>query len=804
MVAFFLALFLTCACTLMYEVVLTRLLSVISWYYMAFVSVSMAMFGTTLGALFVQLRTDLFSESSIPRRMYQASLALAVALPLTLLTMLVIPIDIAISPQALFSFLLFSAVISVPFFFSGILVCLSLTRTPFPFGRLYFVYLLGAAAGCLGSVGLLKLIDAPSAIFAISGLAFVSAAAYANFAGGPGRRRTPLVLALAMLLVAGLNASTLHGIQPTWSRGQNDPRVDLLDEIWNPISRVRVYQARVAGPLMWGPSIRMPRTVIKEIWLDIDYGAATEIINYHGDPAEVAFLRYDVTSLGAQLRRGGEVAIIGVGGGRDVLSAHANGFRHIVGVEVNESIVNLVARRLDSFSGFSKIPGLELHVDEGRSYLARSAQKFDLIQASLVDTWAATSAGAMTLSENSLYTVEAWQAFYHHLRPGGLISFSRWNRGDSAYETYRMFSLAWAMLLAEGAENPANHIALIGADRVATLLVSNRPLSADDLRRLHAISEELGFERLFFPGERTRVPVLSRIAAARTLNDLKSLRYSGPFDYSPVFDSAPFFFNALRLRNVLQVLHSSQLNGNLRALAFLLLFMLAATFLVILTLLAPLSRRARARGSTTRHSAGGIAYFIGIGLGFMLAEMAMMQQLSVYLGHPVYSLVVVLAGLILFAGLGSLAADRFRLDTSVRSRMPALLASLVLLVYSFAVLPTVHHYVAAVLWLRVALSLALVGPCGFLMGFCFPVGLRCLTTLGQEKNLPWMWALNGAASVLGTFIAMVISMEASITACVITAAGCYLLAGIALPRWSTSATLAPQQLSEVSEEVSLV
>ena len=140
----------------------------------------------------------------------------------------------------------------------------------------------------------------------------------------------------------------------------------------------------------------------------------------NGDLTPFTFLRCDVTSLGAGLRAGGTAAIIGVGGGRDVINCAVNGFQRIVGIEVNSAIVRLDTRRLNSFSGFSKIPNFEIHNDEGRSYLTRSNEKFDMIQASLVDTWAATSAGALTLSEKAFYTVDAWQIFERHLRPGGL------------------------------------------------------------------------------------------------------------------------------------------------------------------------------------------------------------------------------------------------------------------------------------------------------------------------------------------------------------------------------------------------
>jgi hypothetical protein len=719
---------------------------------------------------------------------------MAAAIPLALLTMLAVPIDLSLSLQPLYSFLLFSTIISVPFIFAGVAVCLALTRSPFPVVQVYFVELLGADSGCFGAVGLLKLLDAPSAIFAISGLTFLGAAAYGIYAGQASRARKWSLFAVAMFILAGLNARTLYGIQPIWSNGQIDKREGIFTEAWNAISRVRVYQPDLGRPMMWGASPNMPDLSVESMVIEIDSAAATTITRYHGDPKELAFLRYDVTSLAAQLRRGGQAAIIGVGGGRDLLTARANDLSRIVGIEVNPSILDVTARRLDWFSGFSKISGLELHVDEGRSFLTRTAQKFDVIQASLVDTWAATSAGAMTLTENSLYTVEGWRVFYEHLRPGGLISFTRWNKGDEAYETYRMFSLAWAVLLSEGVKDPGSHMALISSDEVATLLVSNRPLSAEDLDRLRSITEEMDFELLFFPGEETSDAALKRIAAARTIADLASLRDFGSFDLSPVYDSSPFFFNALRLRSFSQALLHLQTSGNLQALAFLFAFTVAAALLVTLTIFLPLAWHTGLRSPAGSVLAGGIVYFVAIGLGFMLAEIAMMQQLSLFLGHPVYSLVVVLAGLIFFAGLGSLASENLRLASGLAGRAPAFASSVILVLYASAVLPAIHHYVAQAFWLRVALCLALVGPCGFLMGFCFPVGLRWLAMQKQEENLPWMWALNGAASVLASFIAIVISMELSITVCVLTGAACYLVGTIALPRCKE-----PDRLSESEE-----
>jgi hypothetical protein len=779
--AFYFGLSLICASTLMYEVVLTRLLSVVCWYYLAFVSISMAMFGMTAGALAVQLFPNWFKSGDIPKRLAQAAFAMAVSMPVALVIMLAVPLVVSPVVETLFAFLLFSAVIAVPFFFSGVVVCLSVTRSPFPIGRVYFADLIGAGAGCLASVLLLKLTDAPSGIFVISGLLFVGAACYATYAGDNSLRRKSYLCAVGILIAAGLNASTLHGIQPIWSKGAVDRRGNLITEVWNPISKVRALKAITGPPTMQGPSPLTPQTSVEEIGLDIDNDAFTPIMHFAGDLRPFAFLRYDVTSLAAELRAGGSAAIIGVGGGRDVINCALNGFRRIVGIEVNSTIVNFDTRRFAWFSGFSQIPNFELHNDEGRSYLTRSNESFDVIQASFVDTWAATSAGALTLSENSLYTVDAWQIFYRRLQPGGLITFSRWYYGPETAQTYRLFSVAWAMLLSEGVTDPSRNIALLSSARAATLLVSNRPLSPDDLRKIQTIAGQMKFEVLFLPGEPTTVPELRTIASARTLEDLARLGDTREFDYSPVFDTSPYFFNALRLRNVPRFIMNGIQGANLRALLFIFSFMVAAMMLVGLTIVLPLNRWSGRQAGVAPARAGGIAYFVGIGIGFMLVEMAMVQQLSIFLGQPIYSLVVVLAGLILSTGVGSLLSDRLRLASNASSRAPALAVTLILIVYSIAVMPVIHHFISEMLWARALLSLALVAPCGFLMGFCFPVGLRWMTLLKQEENLPWMWALNGAAATLGSFVAIIISMETSIVTCGLIGAACYLLAAMLLP-----------------------
>ena len=797
MFSFFLGLALMCASTLMYEITLTRLLSVTCWYYLAFVSVSMAMFGMTAGALAVQLRPQWFERGQQRLRMAQAAFAMAASMPIVLIVMFAIPLDVSFAVQTAASFLIFCVFISIPFFFAGIVVCLSLTKSTAPIGRVYFADLGGAALGCFGALALLSIMDAPSASLAISALVFLSAAAYAVYAGEAKLLRRAYMGAALLAVLAILNSATIYGIQPIWSKGKIDPRSDILFEKWNPMSRVRVVAPKWE-PRFMGPD--KPAISSEVIYIDIDNDAATGIYRFYGDPKEVDFLRYEVNSMGARLRAGGSAAIIGVGGGRDVMACGLFGFHRIVGIEINRTIVDVASRRLVSYSGFDKIPNFELHHDEGRSYLTRSHEKFDLIDATVVDTWASTAAGAMALTENSLYSLDGWRVFYDHLNPGGVIAFSRWHHKPDFHETTRLFSLAYATLLSEGVEHPENQLVMIRQDELATLLTSNRPFTAQDLAKIRDTVNELHYQVLYLPGEENSLPQLQPVLQAHSMADLTALRANDYFDLSPPTDASPYFFSFVRLHAIPGILRIPGVDWKvLLPLLYLSFFMLAAFVLVILTIVWPARRLTRLQQGAGAAPAGAILYFVGIGLGFMLAEMGMMQQLSVFLGQPIYSLAVVLAGLILAAGLGSLASDHLPLASNLHSHVPALGAAMALLAYSLVVIPTIHAAVSGVLWQRVLISLALVTPCGFIMGFCFPVGMRWAGELGQQANLPWMWALNGAASVLASFFAMLISTETSIRVCVLTGAACYAVGGILLTRKRhavpTSPSLTTQQTS---------
>jgi hypothetical protein len=183
---------------------------------------------------------------------------------------------------------------------------------------------------------------------------------------------------------------------------------------------VTVDHSAKASPALWGPSSRLPPQEIEQRWMNMDGGAGPAVYRFSGELEGVSFLRYDVTNLAYTIPGLRTGAVIGVGGGRDVLSGRLFGLSEMVGVEINPIFIELLTRRFADYNAIGRLPGVSFEVDEARSWFARTHRSFDIIQMSLIDTWAATGAGAFTLSENGLYTIEAWRIFLERLTPEGV------------------------------------------------------------------------------------------------------------------------------------------------------------------------------------------------------------------------------------------------------------------------------------------------------------------------------------------------------------------------------------------------
>jgi hypothetical protein len=460
--------------------------------------------------------------------------------------------------------------------------------------------------------------------------------------------------------------------------------------------------------------------------------------------------------------------VIGPGGGRDLVSALVFGAGHVDGVEINPIIADDVMRdRFREFSGgIYTNPRVRITVDDGRSFVRRSPDRYDVIQASLVDTWAATAAGAYTLTENSLYTVDAFNDYLDHLNDRGILTITRW-----VFDGLRLVSLAQEACEARG-WSAADRLAIVRQKDVATFLLKKTPFTTGEIDQLRAIAARLQFDVLYAPGGDARIDddfgagtQLGDYARLIRAPDRHAFYASYPQDITPTTDDRPFFFHTTKVGDQFQTAFGrSMLFGN--GLSALLTLMAISAALVLLFIVGPLLLAAfnppegghHVRGLPHRWAAW-LAFFGALGAGFMLIEVAVLQRFVLLLGHPVYSLTVTLFSLLLGTGLGAAWSRRFP-DTALRHTGAIALALIAVLggVIILIVTPIVAWAIPFARAARMAIAVATLLPLGIALGLPMPTGLRMLSAKAPQM-IPWAWGINGALSVVGATLAIFIAMN---------------------------------------------
>lgn len=771
------ALFLVAFATVMFEILLTRILSITMWYHFAFMAISVAMLGMTVGALAVFLGPEAWrAQSPRPAMAWSALLFALTAVPAVLFHVGIELPDLNVSTApVLWAF----AIATVPFVFSGVFVCLALTRFARSTGRLYAADLSGAALGCLGVVLALGPLDGVGAAFACAAASALGGALLLE-----GRARFAGALVACALGGAALWAGWQLAVEGRaafpirYAKGnvQQAPEI----ERWNAFSRIAVYDEGADAPIVaWSLSgaYRGPLSV-RSRWLMIDSVAGTPLIAFDGDLRKVDYLRWDLTNFPHHLRSGASVAIVGSGGGRDILAARLFGQRNVVGIEINPDIVDLLTHRYAGYTGhLERLPGVTIVTDEARSYLARTRQRFDILQLTFVDTFAASAAGAFALTENSLYTREAWKLFVERLTRDGLIAVTR----AVPAETQRLVSLARAALLDNGVRTPERHIVLLANQRaerppswgnMGLLLVSRRPYPEDELRRIEHLAADMQFEVELMPGRKPATPLLETLATGRGLDELRD---SQTLNYEAPTDNSPFFFNMLQLRHWTTLRRAAGYSSiNYKAVEILMDLLLGVASATLACIVAPLLL-ARHRISSAAWPL--LGYFAAIGTGFMLIEISMMQRLIIFIGQPVYALSVILFALLLAAGVGSALSGRVPDRRLGAGAAAALLMVLAGLTCAGLLLPwLLGAYAAAETPVRLAASAGLLALMGLGMGTAFPLGMR-IALASQPGIAPWLWGINGATSVLASVLAVVVAMAIGISVSYWGGVACY---GVAL------------------------
>ncbi|HVW28472.1 MAG TPA: hypothetical protein VHC69_24075 [Polyangiaceae bacterium] len=775
---FLLGLALVTNATLALEVLDTRVLSIVTWYSLAFFVLAMGLCGLTAGAVRVYFWGEELSGDRVPRELSRAALYFALAVPVSYIGLLILPIRSEPIATTYALFLVFSAALALPYYPAGIAIATALTRTRFPIGRVYAVDLAGAALGAPLVPLLLVFLDGGTAIFVMGSVAALAAVAFARAGndGASARRATWAFAGLVLLSIA--NRSTDHGFRPIWVKERPEYYAMVEEELWNSHSRIEVLKGAPGPAMYWGMGARCVAPTVNQRTLVIDGHAATPLYDAGGSLENLRFLECDVTDIANLIRPGGPAAIIGVGGSRDIQAALLAGHSPVYGIELNDRMLEILKGKLGAPALVASRPEVHLIHDDARSWLSRTKKTFRVVQASLIDTWAATGAGAHALGENGLYTLEAWRTFLDRLEPGGVLTVSRW----ATIETSRMMGLAVAALLDRGVASPRQHIALVGAGVVNTVIVSRDPLSPADLNGIRFIAAVKGYNVVALPDMHAADPQLEAVLAATSRAGLLRVTSKDVLDLRPSTDDRPFFFNVVRfsaLWRPMPVEATATIEGNMLATRTLGMTVIASLVFAIGTVLWPLARRARPQGHVGRSLIGGLVYFLFIGVGFMLIEIAILQRLGIVLGQPIYGLIVVLSSLIAAAGIGSFLSDALPLSTAPYCYLFPLLISALVVLFALewpSVAPTIS---AAETPVRIGWAVFVTVLIGLPLGLAFPAGMRIMRENHADET-PWLWGLNGVGSVMASSLAILIALAGGLTVLLLVAACCYALLTIAI------------------------
>lgn len=805
----YLGLFMVTLATLMYEILLTRIFSVTMWYHYAFVAISVALFGMSVGAIIVYLFPHTFTPDRVKYQLGLSAFLFSLSIVISFLTHLSIPFlaDDG-SLVGVYSIVLTYVVISIPFVLSGVCVALALTKFSTQIGKLYAADLAGAALGCVLVIYLLKVMDGPTAVIAIAFLAMLGAVFFIAETGRKWLMQTAVITAVLLAVFAAGHTVLVNQQSPwlrlIWVKGRIEPRP--IFEIWNSFSRVRVSgdPDTPEYPFGWGfsPSY-VDQKKVRQLHINIDATAGTVMTGFDGNLDNLEHLKQDMINVAHYLRPDSDVLVVGAGGGRDVLSALAFKQKSVVAVEINENILKIVNQKFGDFTGhLDHYPQVTFVNDEARSYIARLKDKVDIIQISLIDSWAATAAGAFVLSENSLYTLEAWQIFLEHLKPGGILTVSRWYFRDLPAEMYRSTSLAAASLRAIGVENPREHIIILrrmrgeggdGPDGIGTMLISKSPFSAKDLEAVDEIVTKGGLELVLSPDyalDDTFVSLTSK-------ENPTALMAAFPLDITPSTDNRPFFFHMLRFQDIFNPdIFQGKSNFNVKAVSTLGVLLLTVICLTILCIIVPLLLTTKK--TTLQGSLPLFLFFAGIGLGFMLVEISQMQRLIVFLGHPSYSLSTVLFTLLLSSGLGSLLTQKINTLGLVRLAIRNLLLLLgILIAFGFLTPYVIRWFQEANTPIRILVSAMVLFPAGLLMGMAFPLGMS-LASKQASALTAWLWGINGATSVCASVLSVVLAMNWGISTAFWLGFFCYVLAFTAFV-WANRSPMSLKQQEQISQ-----
>lgn len=775
-----------------------RLFSIIQWHHFAYMIISLALLGYgASGALVTVLLPRI--KNHTPGAYVGAISLFGVSAIICFLVAQALPFnaeELLWDVKQPLLLLLMYVLLAVPFFFAATAIAIALSSFPQAIGRIYAFDLFGAGLGGVFILALLFHLFPLNVLSVLGVIAFLAAV----IASLEFRRKRTWKIVLASLVPTAAAVLWALNAAPGYSPYKElvqilriaDTSIDR--EYSSPLGLISAVKSSTI-PLRHAPGLSLTASTEPppQIGVFTDGGGMTAITKDRGVRDDFAYLDQMTSALAYHLSPDIRHAlIIGAGGGSDVLQARYHNVESVTAVELNPQVVNLVSDDYREFSGdLYHQHGIEIVVDEARGFVSRTTQRYGLIQVSLMDAFGASSAGLYALNENYLYTVESLQSLFKVLNPGGYLSISRWIKLPPR-DTFKLLSTAISALEKTGVKDPANHILLVRSWQTSTLVIKNSPITKKEISQVKNFCKSRLFDVAWYPGmpesEANRINRLKKPwfhIAARELMSAEKEKFLAEykFNIAPVTDDRPYFFHFFKWSALPEILSLRKTGGMplleqgyLVSVVTLLQALVASLVLILLPLW--LLNKHAAGKPDRKTSMSVIVYFSSIGLAFLLIEIAFIQKFILVLHHPIYSVATVMSSFLVFAGLGSLSSGRIQ---SAKARKKAVTLTIcgigflsTLYLALFQVLPS--EALSLSMSSKFVLSVTLIAPLAFLMGFPFPLAL---STLGEHHSdlIPWAWGINGCASVISAVLATLIAIQSGFSAVILIAVMLYLLAG---------------------------
>ena len=732
----FAGIFLIALSGLVLEVSITRIFSAAIWYHFAFVAVSVALMGLGASGLVVHHRVKKLKGKWAENLTIYSAWGIAIFIPITLFVMHGLASQVIYLP-------LFMVLFSVPFFLVGIIISAAFNAFASVAGRLYAADLIGASAGALLVVLFLVLTGGEGATLIVGLIASIGGTIFSRIAKNTKKTIASLMFVVFAISLIFLNYATQIFAIPTDPTAQKDlpiylrehPGSRIVKTEWNSFSRIDVVEGGTS-----------PEGLVAKVF--IDGGAGTNIISWDGKTGSRQELSTWMQYLPFKMMQDPKVLVIGSGGGRDVVASLVSGSKDVTSVEINPIIYETVKSYGDRAGNVYSHEYVRSYVDEGRSFITRSSEKYDIIYVPFVDTWASVSSGGLSVSENFLYTLEGFQQYYDHLTDRGKIVTVRW-----LIDAPRFIS-TYAKLLEQNGipqDQLYRHLIMVTSDSytqdpsVTMVIFSKSPFTDEEIRFLSQSFSQYEYKPILVPGQIMREPYSALLNGQINLDQFYSMFNTKVY---PVTDDNPYFlsFEKPLPRAVEVLLYAS--------------FGIVAIFLLVP--FAWMKQRGKEEevlgvNKSEIGTATVIPYFAALGMGFILIELALLQKLILLMGNPTMTFALLLFTLLISSGAGSLFSPRIA-KNNMKNLVFVIggIAGLGIL-YVFFLPHIIYSTIAEPVEIKSIVSIAILAPIGFLMGMPLPTGMRLLK-VHRPDYIPWMWAVNGAFSVLGAVLAIAIGI----------------------------------------------